>query len=60
MRPSDRERLDAGTLTIDQIESEEGSPVRVINFDPLVLPNGITGSDEVECASDATCSAATT
>jgi catalase len=44
--PNDRERVDVGTLTINQIESEETSPVRVINFDPLVLPNGIAGSDD--------------
>jgi catalase len=44
--PSDRERIDVGTLTINQIESEDTSPVRVINFDPLVLPNGIAGSDD--------------
>ena len=44
--PADRERVDVGTLTINQIESEETSPVRAINFDPLVLPNGITGSDD--------------
>jgi len=44
--PADRERVDVGMLTINQIESEETSPVRAINFDPLVLPNGITGSDD--------------
>ncbi len=35
-----------GTLTIDQIESEATSSARDINFDPLVLPNGISGSDD--------------
>jgi catalase len=44
--PPDRQQVDAGTLTIDQIESEDTSPARDINFDPLVLPNGITGSDD--------------
>jgi pyruvate/2-oxoglutarate dehydrogenase complex dihydrolipoamide dehydrogenase (E3) component len=44
--PDDREKVDAGTLTIDRIESEDTSPVRTINFDPLVLPDGITGSDD--------------
>lgn len=44
--PSDRERVDVGTLTINKIESEDSSPVRTVNFDPLVLPNGIRGSDD--------------
>jgi catalase len=44
--PADRERIDAGTLTLDSVESEETSAVRTINFDPLVLPDGIAGSDD--------------
>ena len=44
--PADREQIDAGTLTIDRIESDDSSPVRDITFDPLVLPDGITGSDD--------------
>jgi len=44
--PADRRQVDVGTLTIDQIESEDTSPTRDINFDPLVLPNGITASDD--------------
>jgi len=44
--PADREQIDAGTLTIDRIESDDSSPVRTITFDPLVLPDGITGSDD--------------
>jgi len=44
--PPDREQIDAGTLTIDHVESEDTSPVRDINFDPLVLPNGIAASDD--------------
>lgn len=44
--PPDREQIDAGTLTIDHIESDDSSPVRNITFDPLVLPSGITGSDD--------------
>ncbi len=39
--PPDRKQIDAGTLTIDSIESEDTSPTRDINFDPLVLPDGI-------------------
>ena len=44
--PSDRQQVDVGTLTINQIESEDTSPARDINFDPLVLPDGISGSDD--------------
>jgi catalase len=44
--PPDRQQVDAGTLTIDHIESDDTSPARDINFDPLVLPNGIASSDD--------------
>jgi catalase len=44
--PDGREQVDAGTLTLDHIESEETSPARDINFDPLVLPSGIAPSDD--------------
>jgi catalase len=44
--PGDREKLDVGTLTIDSIESDTTSPARTINFDPLILPDGIVGSDD--------------
>jgi catalase len=44
--PPERQQVDVGTLTIDQVESEDTSPVRDINFDPLILPDGIAGSDD--------------
>jgi catalase len=44
--PPDRKQIDAGILTIDSIESEDTSPTRDINFDPLVLPDGIAPSDD--------------
>ncbi len=44
--PPDRKQIDAGILTIDSIESEDTSPTRDINFDPLVLPDGIQPSDD--------------
>ena len=44
--PPDRQQIDAGTLTIDHVESEDTSPARDINFDPLLLPNGIAASDD--------------
>jgi catalase len=44
--PPDRQQVDVGLLTLDRIESEDTSPVRDINFDPLVLPNGMAASDD--------------
>lgn len=44
--PETREEVDAGTLTLDRAESEETSAATDINFDPLVLPAGITPSDD--------------
>lgn len=44
--PPDRRQIDVGTLTIDSVESEDVSPARDINFDPLILPDGIGGSDD--------------
>ena len=44
--PPDRQQVDVGTLIINQIESEDTNPARDINFDPLVLPNGIEASDD--------------
>ena len=44
--PPDRQQVDAGILTIDHVESEQTSPARDINFDPLVLPDGIAASDD--------------
>jgi catalase len=44
--PANRERIDAGTVTLDQVSAEETSPATDINFDPLVLPAGIAPSDD--------------
>jgi catalase len=44
--PADREKIDVGTLTIDRVEAEQGSPTTDLNFDPLVLPDGIAPSDD--------------
>ena len=44
--PPDRQQIDTGVLTVDKIESEDTSPARDINFDPLILPVGIAGSDD--------------
>jgi catalase len=44
--PVDRERVDVGTLTVDRVEGEAQGACRDINFDPLVLPDGIEPSDD--------------
>ncbi|HEX4334305.1 MAG TPA: catalase family peroxidase [Polyangiaceae bacterium] len=44
--PAERRTVDVGTLTLDDVESEETSSARTVNFDPLVLPAGIEGSDD--------------
>ncbi|HEV3144530.1 MAG TPA: catalase family peroxidase [Gemmataceae bacterium] len=44
--PAEREQVDVGTITLDRIESDDTSPARDINFDPLVLPAGIAPSDD--------------
>ncbi len=33
-------------MTIERLQGEAESPARDLNFDPLVLPNGIQGSDD--------------
>jgi catalase len=48
--PAGREQVDVGTMTIDHVDSENDSEndgrCRDINFDPLVLPTGISPSDD--------------
>jgi len=44
--PPDRQQIDVGTLMIDHVESEDTSPTRDINFDPLILPAGMAASDD--------------
>jgi catalase len=44
--PETREQVDAGTLTLDRVYSDENSPATDITFDPLVLPDGIAPSDD--------------
>jgi catalase len=44
--PADRRTVDAGTLFVTQIEPEADGLCRDINYDPAVLPPGITTSDE--------------
>lgn len=44
--PSDRQDIDAGTLVLTSTEPQESGACRDINYDPLVLPNGIQASDD--------------
>jgi catalase len=44
--PQDRRSTDVGTLVVEQIEPERDGPCRDINYDPAVLPTGITTSDD--------------
>jgi catalase len=44
--PSERRAVDAGTVVIDSIASERRGNARDINFDPMVLPDGIEPSED--------------
>jgi catalase len=44
--PADRQQIDAGILTLDQVTSENDGPCANVVFDPLVLPDGIAPSDD--------------
>jgi catalase len=44
--PADRRKVEVGTLVVDKIEAEADGPCRDINFDPTILPDGITVSDD--------------
>ena len=44
--PNERRTVDAGVLTLTWIETERAGNARDINFDPLVLPDGIEPSDD--------------
>lgn len=44
--PADRPTVEAGVLTIDRLATEAPGNARDINFDPLVLPDGLAASDD--------------
>lgn len=44
--PAERRRIDAGIVTVDSAQSQVDGPCRDINYDPLILPDGIEGSDD--------------
>jgi catalase len=44
--PDSRPETTAGTLTLVRAEPQAAGPCRDLNFDPLILPKGIAGSDD--------------
>jgi catalase len=44
--PTDRRVVNAGVLVLDSVETERPGNARDVNFDPLVLPDGIEPSDD--------------
>ena len=44
--PADRQQVVAGTLTLRDSSPQQGGSCNDINYDPLILPQGISGSDD--------------
>jgi catalase len=44
--PAERKTLNAGTLVLQSTQPQDNGACRDINYDPLVLPSGIEGSDD--------------
>lgn len=44
--PADRQTINAGTLVLNRAAPQEGGPCNNINYDPLILPDGIAASDD--------------
>ncbi len=44
--PADRRRIELGAIVVTDIATETAANVRDVNFDPLVLPNGLAASDD--------------
>lgn len=44
--PADRRTVDAGILTLTEAQTDGAGNARDVNFDPLVLPDGIEPSDD--------------
>lgn len=44
--PADRPTINAGTLVLNQAEAQQQGPCNDINYDPLILPDGIAASDD--------------
>ncbi|MFK3705455.1 catalase family peroxidase [Klebsiella sp. NPDC088457] len=44
--PDDRQTINAGTLELTSAVAQQNGPCNDINYDPLILPNGIAASDD--------------
>ncbi|OQP30708.1 catalase family peroxidase [Pantoea latae] len=44
--PADRQTINAGRLVINRATPQQQGPCNDINFDPLILPDGIAASDD--------------
>jgi catalase len=44
--PNDRKVLNAGTLVLESSQPQSNGECRDVNYDPLILPSGIEGSDD--------------
>lgn len=44
--PADRQTINAGTLVLTRATEQENGPCNDINYDPLILPDGIAASDD--------------
>lgn len=44
--PAERRTIEAGVITIDGLSTEAPGNARDVNFDPLVLPDGLAASDD--------------
>jgi catalase len=44
--PAEREQVTAGVLTIERMQPQEQGSCNDLNFDPLILPEGVEGSDD--------------
>ncbi len=44
--PAGRREVDAGTIVLERTQAQAGGECRDVNYDPLVLPDGIAASDD--------------
>ena len=44
--PADRKVVNAGTLVLERTQAQDNGECRDINYDPLILPSGIEGSED--------------
>lgn len=44
--PPERAQIDAGTVVIERAQAQDHGECRDVNYDPLILPDGIVASDD--------------